>query len=84
MRTFAFPSVCARSATVIVATNAEAENPLLHGEITLINAFYAIPRAQRPRVKDCLFLPTHEPCPLCISGITWGGFDNFFYLWTYE
>ena len=70
--------------TVVVSTNTEAENPLLHGEITTINDFYAIPEAQRPPVKDTIFVSTHEPCPLCISGITWGGFDNFFYLFTYE
>ena len=70
--------------TVVVATNTEAENPLLHGEITLVNTYYAIPKAERPPVKRCIFISTHEPCPLCIAGITWGGFDNFFFLWTYE
>ncbi len=70
--------------TVLVATNTEAENPLLHGEITTINDFYAIPKGRRPAPKDCVFITTHEPCPLCLSGITWGGFDNFFYFFSYE
>ncbi len=70
--------------TVLVATNTEAENPLLHGEITTINEFYAIPKDQRPAPGDSVFVTTHEPCPLCLSGITWAGFDNFFYLFTYE
>jgi len=70
--------------TVVVATNTETENPLLHGEITAINAFYAIPRDQRPAAGDTIFIATHEPCPLCLSGISWGGFDNFFYLFSYE
>jgi tRNA(Arg) A34 adenosine deaminase TadA len=35
-------------------------------------------------VKDCLFLATHEPCSLCLSGITWSGFDNFYYLFSHE
>ncbi|KAJ3572513.1 hypothetical protein NPX13_g5025 [Xylaria arbuscula] len=39
---------------------------------------------QRPNPRDCVFLATHEPCSLCLSGITWSGFDNFFYLFTYE
>ena len=70
--------------TVVAVTNSETGNPLLHGEITAINAFYDIPRDQRPSAKDSIFLCTHEPCPLCLSGITWGGFDNFFYLFSYE
>ena len=38
----------------------------------------------RPSPKDCIFLATHEPCSLCLSGITWSGFDNFYYLFSYE
>jgi len=70
--------------TVVVATNTETENPLLHGEITAINTFYALPKEQRPAASDTIFIATHEPCPLCLSGISWGGFDNFFYLFSYE
>jgi len=70
--------------TVVAVTNTETGNPLMHGEITAINAFYAVPRDKRPPAKDCIFICTHEPCPLCLSGITWGGFDNFFYLFSYE
>lgn len=70
--------------TVVAETNTEAGNPLMHGEVTTIFAFYRVPRDQRPPAKDCIFLSTHEPCPLCLSSITWGGFDNFFYLFTYE
>lgn len=69
---------------VVAVTNSETGNPLLHGEITAINEFYKIPRDKRPAAKDCIFICTHEPCPLCLSGIIWGGFDNFFYLFSYE
>ncbi len=69
---------------VIAGTNEETENPLLHGEISALQAFYELPEASRPATKDCLFLATHEPCSLCLSAITWTGFDNFYYFFGYE
>ncbi len=70
--------------SVIVAeTNNETENPMWHGEMHAIKRFFEIPADQRPAVKDCLFLATHEPCSLCLSGITWSGFDNFYYLFSH-
>jgi tRNA(Arg) A34 adenosine deaminase TadA len=69
---------------VIGETNNETENPLWHGEMHAIKRFYELPADQRPDPKDCLFLATHEPCSLCLSGITWSGFDNFYYLFSYE
>ena len=33
---------------------------------------------------QCIFLATHEPCSLCLSAISWAGFNNFLYLFTYE
>jgi tRNA(Arg) A34 adenosine deaminase TadA len=71
--------------SVIVAeTNNETENPLWHGEIHAIKRFYELPAEQRPAPKDCLFLATHEPCSLCLSGITWSGFDNFYFLFSHQ
>jgi tRNA(Arg) A34 adenosine deaminase TadA len=70
--------------TVVVVTNRESVNPLNHGEIATINAFYDIPLGDRPAVAETIFLSTHEPCPLCLGGLTWGGWDNFFYFFSYE
>ena len=69
---------------IVGDTNNETNNPLWHGEIFTIKKFYELPREGRPEAKDCLFLATHEPCSLCLSGITWSGFDNFYYLFSYE
>jgi tRNA(Arg) A34 adenosine deaminase TadA len=67
---------------VVAETNNEIENPLWHGEMHAIKRFYEM--AGHPAPKDCLFLATHEPCSLCLSGITWSGFDNFYYLFSHQ
>jgi tRNA(Arg) A34 adenosine deaminase TadA len=69
---------------VIAETNNELENPLWHGEVHALKRFYELPAAERPATRDCIFLATHEPCSLCLSAITWTGFDNFFYLFSHE
>ena len=69
---------------LVAEVNNETENPLWHGEMHAIKRFYELPADQRPASADCLFLATHEPCSLCLSGITWAGFDNFYYLFSYE
>lgn len=69
---------------VVAATNNETENPLWHGEIHAIKKFYELPATDRPAPKDCVFLATHEPCSLCLSGITWSGFDNFSYFFSHQ
>ncbi len=68
---------------VVASTNTETENPLWHGEVHTLKKLYEMPRSQRPAPKDCIFFATHEPCPLCLSAITWGGYDNFYYLFSY-
>jgi tRNA(Arg) A34 adenosine deaminase TadA len=67
---------------VVAETNNEIENPLWHGEMHAIKLFYEM--ADHPDPKDCLFLATHEPCSLCLSGITWSGFDNFYFLFSHQ
>lgn len=69
---------------VIAETNNEVENPLWHGEMHAIKKLYERDRATLPDPKDCIFLATHEPCSLCLSAITWSGYDNFYYLFSHE
>jgi tRNA(Arg) A34 adenosine deaminase TadA len=69
---------------VLAETNNEMENPLWHGEVHALKRFYELPKASRPDTKDCIFLATHEPCSLCLSAITWTGFDNFNHLFSHE
>ncbi len=69
---------------VVAGVNCETENPLWHGEVSCLNNYWAMEPKKRPAPKECLFLSTHEPCSLCLSAITWSGFDNFYYLFSYE
>ncbi|MBX3582001.1 MAG: nucleoside deaminase [Rhizobiaceae bacterium] len=69
---------------VIAETNNEIENPLWHGEVHCLKRFYEMPKAERVDTKDAIFLATHEPCSLCLSAITWTGFDNFYFLFSHE
>ncbi|KAF4445591.1 hypothetical protein F53441_10655 [Fusarium austroafricanum] len=71
-----------------VSTNNERVSPLLHGEINCIQTFYTEtfpdPKDRPSPRDDCVFFATHEPCSLCLSGITWSGFKKLYYLFTYE
>ncbi|MCC9625494.1 nucleoside deaminase [Thalassospira sp. MA62] len=69
---------------VIAETNNEIENPLWHGEVHCLKRFYEMPADDRPATSDLIFLSTHEPCSMCLSAITWAGFDNFYYFFSYE
>lgn len=67
---------------VIAGTNDETTNPLWHGEVHTLTQFYAL--AERPPTSELLFISTHEPCTMCMSAITWAGFDNFYYFFSHE
>ena len=69
---------------VVAGSNNETENPLWHGEMHTLKKFYEINKETRTDEKNCIFLSSHEPCSLCLSAITFSGFDNFYYLFPYE
>ncbi|MBB4007961.1 deaminase [Allorhizobium taibaishanense] len=67
---------------VLAETNNELENPLWHGEVHTLKRFYEL--GERPATSELIFLSTHEPCTMCMSAITWAGFDNFYYFFSHE
>ncbi|MGA1835012.1 MULTISPECIES: nucleoside deaminase [Rhizobium] len=67
---------------VIAETNNELENPLWHGEVHTLKRFYE--KTSGLSTKDLIFLSTHEPCTMCMSAITWAGFDNFYSFFSHE
>ena len=69
---------------VVAGSNNETKNPLWHGEIYTLKKFYELDKKIRPNEKNCILLSSHEPCSLCLSAITFSGFDNFYYLFPYE
>ena len=66
---------------IVTGTNNEIINPLFHGEISAIFNFFKL---EKLNPKDYFFISSHQPCSLCLSAITWSGFDNFYYFFPYE
>ncbi|RED12999.1 deaminase [Pontivivens insulae] len=67
---------------VLAETNNETENPLWHGEVHCLKRFHEL--VERPPTSELIFFSTHEPCTMCMSAITWAGFDNFYYFFSHE
>ena len=64
----------------ISGANNETENPLFHGEISTIINFF---KSKNLNPKEYFFISSHEPCSMCLSAITWCGFDNFYFFFPY-
>lgn len=68
---------------VTAGVSSDPENPIQPAEVDTINKFFQIPVDHRPDAKDCYFISTHEPNCLGLSAITWAGFDNFYFFFSY-
>lgn len=66
---------------IVTGTNNEIVNPLFHGEISTIFNFF---KPNNINAKDYIFVSSHEPCSLCLSAITWSGFESFYYFFPYH
>ena len=64
--------------SLVIGTNNEINNPLFHGEISAINSYFKLKLFKKIKPSECIFLSSHEPCSLCLSAITWSGFDNIY------
>eukprot|EP01084_Bolivina_argentea_P126646 224200_1 len=67
---------------IYCGTNKETECPLYHGEISTIKEFYD--KQLNKKFKSNIFLSTHEPCSMCLSAITWCGFNKIYYFFGYD
>ncbi|MDO4559694.1 MAG: deaminase [bacterium] len=71
------------SGRVITAgSNNRQANPIYHGEIDTIQRFFAA--KDHPAPAACLFVASHDPCPMCASAISWAGFPEIWVLFSYE
>jgi len=68
--------------TVVAGSNNRQLNPIYHGEIDTLQRFFKI--KDHPAPCDCIFIASHDPCPMCISAIAWAGFREIWVLFDYQ
>ncbi|GAX80638.1 hypothetical protein CEUSTIGMA_g8073.t1 [Chlamydomonas eustigma] len=65
---------------VCADSNKMTEWLLLHGEVSCLRTYNALPAEGKPEAADCIMVSTHEPCALCLAAITWSGFNKMYFL----
>ena len=54
---------------------------IMEDNISSLSSFF---KSKNLNPKEYLFISSHEPCSMCLSAITWCGFDNFYFFFPYS
>jgi tRNA(Arg) A34 adenosine deaminase TadA len=69
---FAAVVVDRRNGTIVAeGWNRAEENPVLHGEVSALNALTQL--SPRPDGRHLVLYTTAEPCPMCMGAVLWSG-----------
>ena len=69
---------------VATGTNKYRSNPLYHGEIVALNAFFEMTDGIPANPDDYYFVASHQPCLMCMAALYWAGFKDVYYVFDYD
>lgn len=69
---------------LVFSMNIEMENFFWYGEVYIMKKFYEFFWKKCFNFWDCIFFVIYEFCLFCLLVIIWGGYDNFYYFFSFE